>query len=195
MAILDEPKGGLMKRVAFSAACGWKIIIDFVARSMAFRARTRREADDRMDKTTRTEKHEQPAYKTSKQVQAWFLGRSRDRWKQKCAELRVESKRLHKSKPGERLPGSTEVLESCFGRFKILEKDQAQGGFTSLLLGFGAFFSEATIEKVLEAMSRVPTKAVWQWCAEHLGKTLFSKRKEVYTMARSAQPKPADAIA
>jgi hypothetical protein len=100
-----------------------------------------------------------------------------------------------KSKPGERLPGSTEVLESCFGRFKILEKDQAQGGFTSLLLGFGAFFSEATIEKVLDAMSRVPTKAVWQWCAEHLGKTLFSKRKEVYTMARSAQPKSADAIA
>jgi len=47
-----------------------------------------------MDETTRTEKHEQPAYKTSKQVQAWFLGRSRDRWKQKCAELRVESKRL-----------------------------------------------------------------------------------------------------
>jgi hypothetical protein len=35
-----------------------------------------------------------PGYTTSKQVQAWFLGRSRDRWKQKYAELKVESKRL-----------------------------------------------------------------------------------------------------
>jgi chromosome segregation ATPase len=35
-----------------------------------------------------------PAYTTSKQVQAWFLGRSRDRWKKKCTALRAELKRL-----------------------------------------------------------------------------------------------------
>src|SRR3954468_3787816 len=35
-----------------------------------------------------------PAYKTSKQVQAWFLGRSRNLWKTKYAALKVESKRL-----------------------------------------------------------------------------------------------------
>jgi hypothetical protein len=98
-----------------------------------------------------------------------------------------------RSKPGERLPGSTEVLESCFGRFKALEKDQAKGGFTSLLLGFGMFLTEATIESVSDAMSRVPTKAVRDWCAEHLGKTLFSKRKEAFAMARGAQQKLADA--
>ena len=47
-----------------------------------------------MDGATRTEQHDKPAYKTSKQVQAWFLGRSRDLWKNKYAELKVESKRL-----------------------------------------------------------------------------------------------------
>jgi septal ring factor EnvC (AmiA/AmiB activator) len=36
----------------------------------------------------------QAVYTTSKQVQAWFLGRSRDLWKKKYAELKVESKRL-----------------------------------------------------------------------------------------------------
>ena len=36
----------------------------------------------------------QPSYTTSKQVQAWFLGRSRDRWKKKYAELKMEAKRL-----------------------------------------------------------------------------------------------------
>jgi chromosome segregation ATPase len=34
-----------------------------------------------------------PAYTTSKQVQAWFLRRSRDLWKTKYAELKAEFKR------------------------------------------------------------------------------------------------------
>jgi hypothetical protein len=34
-----------------------------------------------------------PAYTTSKQVQAWFLRRSRDLWKAKYADLKVEAKR------------------------------------------------------------------------------------------------------
>jgi len=49
-----------------------------------------------MDATTGMDpQNNQPAYTTSKQIQAWFLGRSRDRWKQKYAKLKVESKRLH----------------------------------------------------------------------------------------------------
>jgi chromosome segregation ATPase len=48
-----------------------------------------------MDATARTcQQANEPAYTTSKQVQAWFLGRSRARWKKKYAELKVESKRL-----------------------------------------------------------------------------------------------------
>jgi hypothetical protein len=100
-----------------------------------------------------------------------------------------------KAKPGERLPGSTEVLESCFGKFKTMERDQqAKGGFTSLLLGFGTLFAEATIESVLEAMRRVPTKEVWEWCTEKLGQTLFSQRKEAFAMAQMAQQKSPEPI-
>src|ERR1700731_3577728 len=48
-----------------------------------------------MDTTTRTcRQGNEPSYTTSKQVQAWFLGRSRNGWKKKYAELKVESKRL-----------------------------------------------------------------------------------------------------
>ena len=48
-----------------------------------------------MDATTRTcPQGKEPVYTTSKQVQAWFLRRSRDLWKKKYAELKVESKRL-----------------------------------------------------------------------------------------------------
>jgi chromosome segregation ATPase len=33
-------------------------------------------------------------YTTSHRVQAWFLGRSRDRWKRKYKDLKIEAKRL-----------------------------------------------------------------------------------------------------
>lgn len=33
-------------------------------------------------------------YKTSHRVQAWFLGKSRQRWKQKYKKLKVDNKRL-----------------------------------------------------------------------------------------------------
>jgi hypothetical protein len=99
-----------------------------------------------------------------------------------------------KVKPGGRLPGSTEVLESCFGRFKALEKDQSKGGFTSLLLGFGALFAEATMEGVLGAMRAVPTARIKEWCAQHLGQTLFSQRKEAFAMAGTAQQKLTEPI-
>ena len=81
------------------------------------------------------------------------------------------------ARSGERFPGSTEALESCFGRFKHLEKQQARGGFTSLVLAFGALLAETTTQVMNEAMQHSRTKEVWQWCKEHLGTTLFGRRK------------------
>jgi|SRR5665213_1336248 len=80
-------------------------------------------------------------------------------------------------RPGERVPGSTEVLESLFGHLKQLEKQQARGGFTSLLLGFGARLAETTAKVFTQAMEHSRTKHVYAWCQEHLGTTLFAKRK------------------
>lgn len=97
------------------------------------------------------------------------------------------SKQARRARPGERLPGSTEVLESCFGRFKQLEKQQARGGFTSLVLGFGALLAETTIEAVKQAMEQSATKKVFEWCREHLGTSLFGQRKLAFA---AAQQKP-----
>lgn len=87
---------------------------------------------------------------------------------------------------GERFPGSTEVLESCFGKFKQLEKQQSRGGFTQLLLGFGAMLSEITIEIVGQAMQASRTADIRQWTAETLGVTLFAQRKLAFECATEA---------
>lgn len=86
----------------------------------------------------------------------------------------------------ERVPGSTEVLESCFGRFKALERGQAKGGFTGLLLAFGALLAEPTTQQLRQALATSHTKDVRQWCQEHLGTTLPAKRQRAFQQAASA---------
>jgi hypothetical protein len=81
------------------------------------------------------------------------------------------------TRSGERFPGSTEVLESCFGKMKVLEKQQSRGGFTSLVISFGALLAETTTKAIEAALKHSDTQAVYRWCKERLGTTLFGKRR------------------
>lgn len=88
-------------------------------------------------------------------------------------------------KKDERLLGSSEIIESVFGKQKHLEQDYAKEGFTSLILGIGAFVGEMTVETVKEALVHTPVKAVMKWCKEELGETLQSKKIEAYSKVRN----------
>ena len=93
------------------------------------------------------------------------------------AFVKTESSKAH---PGERLPGSTEVLESCFGKLKALEGDQCKSGFTGLLLSIGAIVAKTTTEVVHKALESTKTNDVIDWCKKKLGQTVHSKRKQAY---------------
>jgi hypothetical protein len=88
--------------------------------------------------------------------------------------------------PGERVPGSTQVLESCFGTLKALEKDHCRSGFTGLVLGLAALVGKVTKEVVRQALASTPLKAVRHWCEQNIGSSLQSKRGQVYRLARLA---------
>jgi hypothetical protein len=85
-----------------------------------------------------------------------------------------------KAKPGERLVGSSEVLESVFGKLKYVEGDQVKSGFTGLVLSIPAMVSKTTAEVIHQAMETVPTKKVLEWCHKHIGKSLQAKRREAF---------------
>lgn len=93
---------------------------------------------------------------------------------------------------GSRLPGSTEVLESSFGKFKSLEGDQQKGGFTSLVLSYAALLGETTTELIGTAIESTPWKRVQSWCRKHLGLTVQAKRVIAHqsVTAESAQQNP-----
>ena len=94
-------------------------------------------------------------------------------------------------KEGERLPISTEILESTFALYKQLERQHSKGGFTSLLAGFGALLKTATVETITRAFSTVSVKDVHQWTRKNLGPTLTSKRFTTYKEFKSATKMPA----
>jgi len=94
-----------------------------------------------------------------------------------------------KAKVGERLVGSSEVIESIFGKWKRLEGEQARSGLTGLVLALGALVSHTTPEVVKEALESVPTKAVLAWCREKLGKTVQATRRRLFAAERPAEQK------
>lgn len=97
----------------------------------------------------------------------------------------VEGESL-KARPGERLPGTTEVLESCFGKLKGLEDGQSKSGFTGLVLSLGAMVSDWTAASVQEALERCRVRDVWDWCRRRLGPSVQSQRRRAYGTPSSA---------
>jgi len=75
------------------------------------------------------------------------------------------------------IPGSSEVIESTFGKFKQLEKANATGGLTSLLLSIPAFLGEMSEEIVAIAMESTQIDTVWGWVKEKLGDTFWSRKR------------------
>ena len=91
-----------------------------------------------------------------------------------------------KARIDERLPGTTEVLESSFGKLKALEDGQSKSGFTGLVLSLGAMVSKRTIETIGEALEQCRVRDVWDWCREKLGVSVQSLRKQAYAEPKCA---------
>jgi hypothetical protein len=89
-------------------------------------------------------------------------------------------------RPGERLPMSTEILESAFGLYKQLEGQHSKSGFTSLLACFPALLKPATPAGIIDAFGRVSAKDVKAWVKQHFGSTVTSRRNAAYAEHKAA---------
>jgi hypothetical protein len=112
------------------------------------------------------------------------------RTQQVCAELvRFVAEESAKAKDKERLVGSSEVIESIFGKWKRVEGEQARSGVTGLVLALGAIVSHTNAEVIKQALASVPTKTVLKWCQEKLGKTVQATRRAIFAPPRKAEQK------
>jgi hypothetical protein len=80
------------------------------------------------------------------------------------------------ARTGERLLGSTEVVESLFGTFKALSKEQGKGGVTGLALALPALLGAPTQEELSLALTACPTAAVRHWVEKNLRPNVQQQR-------------------
>lgn len=70
---------------------------------------------------------------------------------------------------GERLVGSSEVLESLLGKYKRIQGTHSKGGMTGALLNIGATLLDKTPASIQQALAAVPVQQVTHWLREKLG--------------------------
>jgi hypothetical protein len=84
------------------------------------------------------------------------------------------------ARPGERLPGSSEVLESILGAWKNFERQHAAEGFTGSVLALPAMLRDWTEPEILAALGATPTRLVREWVTTHLGPSVTAQRRAAY---------------
>ena len=83
----------------------------------------------------------------------------------------------YKVNPGHKTIGSSDIIESIFGCFKNLEKQQSASGFTSLVLAIPAMIGGIGNKIFKNAMENTKVRQVRNWIAENLGLSVQAKRK------------------
>lgn len=92
------------------------------------------------------------------------------------ALVQVVTEQSAHAREGERLLGSSEILESLIGKGKRLEGQQSQNGFTKMVLGMAAAVATPTRAYLAQALSQIKTKHVSEWCQTHFGLSLQTQR-------------------
>jgi len=80
---------------------------------------------------------------------------------------------------GERFIGSSEILESLFGKIKYMEREQRAFGFTSLLLAAMATVGPLDEKTVATAMKCVKRSDIDGWAAKEIGQSVQSQRRQI----------------
>jgi len=90
------------------------------------------------------------------------------------------SKNVRQAEPGETLAGSSEVLESAFGKLKAKVGESGKGELTGMALALGAILGEYDEEEVRQALDAVPQKKAEGTISRLLGPTLRWLRHQLF---------------
>lgn len=102
---------------------------------------------------------------------------------QRCRDFQKKVRAILQEEGGE-IPhganylGSSEILESLFGKFKAIEDNHASSGLTSLVLAIPALLGELNKNLIAKALKEISVGDVEEWIKENMGQTFLSKRRE-----------------
>ena len=99
------------------------------------------------------------------------------------ALLTFVAEQASKAESHERLPGSSEVLESVIGKYKTLQGESGHSGVTGMLLSIGVVVGKLTIQGIRRALEAITGPKLRNWEREQLGPTVQSQRRRAFPQA------------
>lgn len=109
---------------------------------------------------------------------------------QRCLDFQDKIKAVLQTE-GQKVPegvnylGSSEIIESLFGKFKAIEGDFASSGLTSLVLAIPALSGKLDESIIAKALGEISIIDVEQWIEKNMGQTFLSKRREALVIGSS----------
>lgn len=86
---------------------------------------------------------------------------------------------LSKAKESKTICCSSDIIESCFGRYKEIVKGNKSVGISDLCLCIAAMLGENNLDKTKCTMETVNMKQLKEWKSKNISKTLFAEKKEL----------------
>lgn len=76
--------------------------------------------------------------------------------------------------------GSTEIIESAFGKLKQLIDEDTKDGFTPFVLSLAACIGKIDLDVIQTALRTCNKQQVQAWAAENVGETIYSQRRRLF---------------
>jgi hypothetical protein len=90
---------------------------------------------------------------------------------------------LQKMSTQETIICSSDIIESCFGKYKSIVKANKSVGITDLCLCISCLMSEGSLDQTEKAMGKIKIKHIKQWSENNIGETLYAKRNALFKKA------------
>lgn len=75
---------------------------------------------------------------------------------------------------------SSDIIESCFGKYKEVVKANKSVGITDLCLSISCLTTKDSFEQTKNMLETVKVKQIQQWRKENIGESLLSKRNNLF---------------
>ncbi len=75
---------------------------------------------------------------------------------------------------------SSDIIESCFGKYKSIVKANKTVGITDLCLCISCLMGKTDFEQTKQSMTKIKTIQIKEWRDKNIGMTLYQKRNTLY---------------
>jgi hypothetical protein len=92
-----------------------------------------------------------------------------------------------KLSPGQTIIGSSDIVESVFGKWKSMAHEDSMAGITNLILLLPLLTVNITDDLVIKALEDTPIQKINDWSKKNLGTTMYTKRRAILDKKNKAK--------